>query len=121
MVVEKIEDHNVPPRRVVLDLLRVAVAAGRGEIADLQAVPAVGLDPRRPARDLLEHLLDGIGSCQLLYTEYVEDLLLADNDMDDEAADIAGDEADGAHRARVAVRFARLVREQAAAKAARLN
>src|SRR5206468_2162681 len=86
LVVERIVDENLSPREVVLDLLRSAVAAGEGKIADLPAVlaerarleelvqrlpterrdeapakesvRATLLDPRRPARDLLEHLLD---------------------------------------------------------------
>lgn len=38
-----------------------------------EPVRATLLDPRRPARDLLEHLLDGIASCRLLFTEYADD------------------------------------------------
>lgn len=44
---------------------------------------ATVLDPRRPARDLLEHLLDGIPSCYLRYCEYAnEELVCADQDED---------------------------------------
>ena len=95
-------------RSVVLDLLKVAVPGGDGAIADLPGVLAERarfeeilqrvppdrrdatraaeparttlLDPRRPARDLLEHLLDGIASCHLIYAECAED----DDDLDEE-------------------------------------
>jgi len=77
LVVEQIVDAAVPPREVVLGLLRTAVAAGDGEVADgrdeapaAARVRAAIVNPRRPARDLLEHLLDGIASCRLLYEEY---------------------------------------------------
>src|SRR6266545_1881868 len=80
LVVEQIVDAAVPPREVVLGLLRTAVAAGNGEVADPgdgrdealagARVRAAMVNPRRPARDLLEHLLDGIASCRLLYEEY---------------------------------------------------
>jgi hypothetical protein len=77
LVVEQIVDAAVPPREVVLGLLRTAVADGDGEVADGRdealagaRVRAVMVNPRRPVRDLLEHLLDGIASCRLLYEEY---------------------------------------------------
>ncbi len=104
-MVKAVEVDGRSPGSVVLELLRVAVAAGEGVIADLPgvlaerahlaevlqrvpenqrdparaAVPARAtlLDPRRPARDLLEHLLDGIASCHLIFAEYADDL---DND-----------------------------------------
>ena len=143
-VVESIEDGGRAPRQVVLELLRVAVAAADGVIADLPGVLAERarwkelvkrlpsdqldatraaeparttlLDPRRPARDLLEHLLDGIASCRLLYAEYADDL---DDETDD--LDLDGDiEADG-RRANLAAEFAEIVRGQAAATHARLT
>jgi hypothetical protein len=119
LMVERILDEDLSPREVVLDLLRSAVAAGEGKIADLPGVLAqrgrveelVGrlpgerrdevlakepvratlLDPRRPARDLLEHLLDGIASCHLFYDEYADD-----ENADDENVDLDMD-ADGEH------------------------
>jgi hypothetical protein len=161
LVAEKIVDAGVPPRRVVLELLRAAVAAGAGEVADLpgvvaerarleklvqrlpadqrdetlaaEPVRATLLDPRRPARDLLEHLLDGIASCHLLYAEYADEDLVGDLDDDavledededavDAVADVEGDvEAGAERREEIAEEFAELVREQAAATRARLT
>jgi hypothetical protein len=82
LVVERMLDDGQPPREVVVGLLRAAVVAGEGIIADLpgivaerarleglvqrlpadqrgaalasEPVRATVLDPRRPARDLLE-------------------------------------------------------------------
>ncbi|MEV4845083.1 hypothetical protein AB0K20_17945 [Micromonospora matsumotoense] len=107
LVVGRIVDDGVSPRQVVMDLLRAAVAAGAGVVVDPEAVAAdhariqslvarlpagqqaevlasepvrtTLLDPRRPARDLLEHLLDGLTSCRLLLAEY------ADEGFDDES------------------------------------
>lgn len=134
VVVERIIDGEEPPHEVVLGLLRVAVAAGEGRIADLpgivaeraeleevvQRLPAdkreralasapvraTLLDPRRPARDLLEHLLDGINSCWLLYDESSDE---TDGGFGDAAADAGRGEE-----------FAELVRERAAADRDRL-
>ena len=123
LVVERIVEEDLSPREVVLDLLRSAVAAGEGEIVDLagifaerarleelvrrlpaerrdealakEPVRATLLDPRRPARDLLEHLLDGIASCHLLYDEYTDgENVDLDMDADDEhgSADDAEDQ-----------------------------
>lgn len=108
-VVSQILDEERTPAQVVGELLRAATAAGRGEIADLPGILAgiehlhnlvIGLppeqreaalsaeptrstplDPRRPARDLLEHLLDGITSCHVLYHEYVFD---TDDEVEDQ-------------------------------------
>ncbi|WP_405094482.1 hypothetical protein [Micromonospora sp. NBC_01412] len=102
---------------MVMDLLRAAVAAGEGVIVDPEAVAAdyariqslvVGLsagqqaevlasepvratllDPRRPARDLLEHLLDGIASCRLLFSEYADDEPTRPSDEGGAASDAA--------------------------------
>ena len=120
LVVERIVQGGQSPRDVVLDLLRAAVAAGEGVIADLPrvlaerdqlrdlverlpadqqeetfaAVPArtTLLDPQRPARDLLEHLLDGIASCHLLYTEYT--IAGVDEDEDDAVDDLGDGDLD---------------------------
>ncbi|MFI5891123.1 hypothetical protein ACIA5D_13520 [Actinoplanes sp. NPDC051513] len=138
LMVEKIEDPGVPARRAVMDLLRVAVAASTGEIANLPAVVAerarfeelvqrlpadqraamlvavpvraTVLDPRRPARDLLQHLLAGIASCHLLYSEYAnEELARAGQDPAFDA-----DTAEEAERCReiTTEEFTDLVREQ---------
>jgi hypothetical protein len=159
-VVKSVEVDGRSPQSVVLELLRVAVAAGEGVIVDLpgvltershleevlQRLPAdqrdaaragvparaTLLDPRRPARDLLEHLLDGIGSCHLIFAEYADDDLLDeedapdldDTDNDDDLSDVDESEdeaADEARRERVAVEFANLVRDQADATRSRLN
>jgi hypothetical protein len=147
LVVERLEDEGLPPRRVVLDLLRTAVAAGDGEIADLpgvlverarfeelvqrlpadqrdetlaaEPVRATLLDPRRPARDLLEHLLDGIASCHLLYAEYAAEDDVDFADEDDEAD--TDDDADALRREEIAEEFAELVRDHAAATQVRMS
>jgi hypothetical protein len=141
LVVSRVEDDDVPPRQVVLALLRTAVAVGEGEVADLprllaeraelerlverlpadqrdeiladDTVRATLLDPRRPARDLLEHLLDGIASCFLLYSEYANDGEgFEDGDeQSDESSDVEDDRQD---------EFADFVRAQAAATRSRL-
>jgi hypothetical protein len=162
LVVERILDDGQPPREVVLDLLRTAVVAGEGTIADLprivaerarleelvQRLPAdqredavasepvrgTVLDPHRPGRDLLEHLLDGVNSCWLLYDEYADDeagdlnvdegseeLALNDGEDDDLVDDVDHDStADVQRREEVAEEFAGFVREQAAADRGRL-
>jgi hypothetical protein len=135
LVVEAIEDDAATPHQVVSHLLRAAVAAANGEVADLAGVLAeraqleefiqqfppgdrdemlaaepvrtTPLDPLRPARDLLEHLLDGIVSCELLYAEYADD-------------EPASDE-DGERREEITGQFAELVRVQAKATRARLH
>lgn len=156
LVVERVVDDEETPREVVLGLLRAAVAVGEGQIVDLAGIVAerarleelVGrlpvegrdaalasepvrvtpLDPRRPARDLLEHLLDGIGSCWLLYTDDAydnHDGEESDADEDDDSGDtddaVEGDvEADAEHHDEVAEEFADFVRGQAAATRSRL-
>ncbi|WP_410654334.1 hypothetical protein [Amycolatopsis sp. lyj-112] len=64
------------PRDVVLDLIRTAMTAAEGRIADTTSLPDQArislLDPLRPAHDLLEDLLDGIHGCRLLFHEYSE-------------------------------------------------
>ena len=102
------------------------------------AVPARAtlLDPRRPARDLLEHLLDGIASCHLIFAEYADDDL-DDDDLDDldvhdvfedtgdggdQMSDVDEDEnGDGERGERVAAEFADIVRDQADATSTRLT
>jgi hypothetical protein len=108
----------------------------REETMAAEPVRATLLDPRHPARDLLEHLLDGIASCHLLYAEYADyaddDVAFEDQDTDDEGAPTAdvdvGDEvveddveAGAERREEIAEDFAELVREQAAATRTRLS
>ncbi|MFF1789567.1 hypothetical protein ACFVX9_24280 [Kitasatospora sp. NPDC058243] len=68
------------------------------------------LDPKRPARDLLEDLLTGIHACWLLHTEYDD---LDDEDDDTSAEDWTAEQAEK-HQRRSRERFAQLVRENAA-------
>ncbi|MCX4757125.1 hypothetical protein [Kitasatospora purpeofusca] len=74
------------------------------------------LDPRRPARDLLEDLLTGIHGCWLLHSEYDE--LDTDEDLGD--AQDWDDEQAEEHQRRSRDRFAQLVRDTAAANRDRL-
>ncbi|MGC0317049.1 hypothetical protein [Kitasatospora acidiphila] len=73
------------------------------------------LDPKRPARDLLEDLLTGIHGCWLLHPEYEE----LDDDLDD-APENWDDEQAEQHQNRSRQHFAHLVRETAAAHHDRL-
>lgn len=144
LVVEQIVDAAVPPREVVLGLLRTAVAAGNGEVADPgdgrdealagARVRAAMVNPRRPARDLLEHLLDGIASCRLLYEEYAgaedsEGCVDGAGGVDDNAVATGTVTGDGRYDAcedgrpqgeEIADGFAVLVRGQVAAVRGRL-
>ncbi|RKE23625.1 hypothetical protein [Streptomyces sp. TLI_171] len=78
------------------------------------AVRLTPLDPKRPARDLLEDLLTGIHGCWLLHSEHDEH-----DEHDDEDLGGAEDHDDEHHRQGRA-HFARLVREAAAANRDRL-
>lgn len=96
-VVSMILDESTAPREAVISLLAEAHAVREGRVPDpaglLQRVDAAReqirgidvahrestlaalldrmtpLDPRRPARDLLEHLLSGVRACLLVYGE----------------------------------------------------
>ncbi len=154
MVVKAVEVDGRQPREVVLELLRAAVAAGDGVIADLPGVLAEQarldkvvqrlpqdqhdaaraaaparttlLDPRRPARDLLEHLLDGLASCHLFFAEYIDDAHDSDylsDELDAEDNDLSSDvdlRGDEMHQDELAGEFFELVRDQADATHARL-
>ncbi|MBM0236950.1 hypothetical protein JNW88_06980 [Micromonospora sp. ATA32] len=150
LVVRRLLDDGAPARRVVMDLLRAAVATSEGVIVDPDAVAAdharlktliaelpadqqaevlasepvrsTLLDPRRPARDLLEHLLDGIASCRLLFAEYADDEL-DDEDDDDEpdAESFSGGEAALDEAKDQVLEFAVLVRQEAEESRDRLN
>lgn len=100
LVVRAVDEVGQRPAQVVLHLLREAAQVRQGKIPDLAALLAqvaeaaervedlpqahradayqallperiTLLDPQRPARDLLEHLLDGLRSCLLLFEQYV--------------------------------------------------
>jgi hypothetical protein len=112
-------ERGMSPTAAVISLIRDAISVASGEIPDVDElrdmiedadddaepdgpeVAAEGvrtirlttLDPRRPARDMLEDLLFGIRGCWLLYQEYAEtpgnpnneddDREMPDNDLDD--------------------------------------
>ncbi|MFJ2866910.1 hypothetical protein [Kitasatospora sp. NPDC087314] len=65
------------------------------------------LDPRRPARDLLEDLRSGIHDCWPVHDEYAE---LDDEDEEPEFEDDSEDEAAGRHQHHSRARFGALVR-----------
>jgi hypothetical protein len=67
------------------------------------------LDLRRPARDLLEHLLGGIAACHLLYADFDE----GDDSSDSELEGNPDSESESIRRDRIANEFADLVRAQA--------
>ncbi|RAJ38389.1 hypothetical protein K353_04326 [Kitasatospora sp. SolWspMP-SS2h] len=81
------------------------------------AVRLTPLDPKRPARDLLEDLLAGIHGCWLLHSAH--DGPDEDDDRRD-TGDRDDDERAAEHQRRSRERFARLVRETAAARSDRL-
>lgn len=109
LVVEQVIEGQRTPREVVLGLLADAAIVRRGGVPDPDAIAeqiegldrlaehfpdgegegltarTTPLDPLRPARDLLEHLLDGLGSSQLLYLDTA-------NDPDDNADLIEDDD-----------------------------
>ncbi|MCX4688601.1 hypothetical protein OG401_30620 [Kitasatospora purpeofusca] len=99
--------------REQLDDLEETVAEYTGEddpdLDDI-ALRLTPLDPKRPARDLLEDLLTGIHACWLLHSEY--DDLDTDEDLGD--AEDWDDEQAEEHQRRSRERFAQLVREAAA-------
>ncbi len=81
------------------------------------AVRLTPLDPKRPARDLLEDLLAGIHGCWLLHNDSAEP-----DDEDEDLGDTEdrNDEHAAEHQRRSREHFARLVRETAAAHRDRL-
>ncbi|MGC0319340.1 hypothetical protein [Kitasatospora acidiphila] len=82
--------------------------------AVLTGIRLTPLDPRRPARDLLEDLLTAINGCWLLHEEYAED---EDRDDDEDEPD---DETAERHQHHSRAQFAALVRAIAAANRDRL-
>jgi hypothetical protein len=115
LVLERL-DAGETPREVVTDLIRAAMTAAEGKLADPDTLvqqieeakqkakrfgpgdeellaglmPRVTpLDPARPAHDLLEDLLDGIRGSWLLYRECAD---FDDDDLEDFTDDEAEDE-----------------------------
>jgi hypothetical protein len=116
-------DLGMSPTAAVTGLIRDAMIVADGEVPDLdelrdkiekaeanaerygrddpeaaaefRKIRLTTLDPRRPARDMLEDLLSGIRGCWLLYQEYAETPGdLADDDaMSHDELDDAIDEA----------------------------
>lgn len=107
LVVEAVLDLEQAPRDIVLQLLTDATEVREGKIPDLERLLAqvdeahleaeafpesrraevleallpdriTPLDPQRPARDLLEHLLDGLGASLTLFYSSI--------DIDDDGA-----------------------------------
>lgn len=67
-------DHR-SPHDVVYGLLRRAIAAKEGrrpDHPDPSPHRTTPLDPMRPTRDLLEHLLDGIRTCLVVLAQHVD-------------------------------------------------
>jgi hypothetical protein len=124
-------DEGMAPTEAVTSLIRDAVAVAEGAVpdlddlrdkideaeeyaerygesdpdaaAELMKVRLTTLDPRRPARDMLEDLLSGIRGCWLLYQEYadipdaqVEASDSVDSDDEDHDVGMSDDELDDA-------------------------
>lgn len=141
LVLERI-DAGETPREVVIDLIRTAMIAAEGRIADPESLPELidetnriaeqirrpgrddpldsrhpkitPLDPARPAPDLLEDLLYGIRGCWLLYYGYADDY---DDDLDEEIDDAKADEIDE----RLTTKFYEALRAEAEAEQDRLS
>jgi hypothetical protein len=137
LVAAAVLDAGVPPRQVVVDLLLAARRAGEGRIPDPVGLIAqvdaardqvarlplaqreatltalldriTALDPRRPSRDLLEHLLDGIRTCRLVFSESGQESEDWDDD-NESGSEHVGD-----------AEFAALVSERAERDAGRLS
>lgn len=125
-------ETGMSPTAAVTALIRDAMTVAEGEVPDLDAlqdlveeaednadrdgeddsdpdaeptkVRLTPLDPRRPARDMLENLMSGIRGCWLLYQEYAE--APADQDDDEVFDDELDDAIDSAFRDAVRARAA---------------
>lgn len=142
LVLDRLAD-GATPRAVVTGLIGEAMAAAEGTIPDVAALSArlarvdedaeedrarfgrpgeptpaprvCVLDPTRPARDLLEDLLDGLRGCWLVYLANVD---TSDDEVDD---DDEQDEDDGGiDEDELSEEFFEAVRAEAAANKARL-
>ncbi|WP_329586928.1 hypothetical protein OG500_36980 [Kitasatospora sp. NBC_01250] len=99
-----------------------------GSEAVLSGIRLTPLDPRRPARDLLEDLLLGIHGCWLVHDEYAEsdeddedaDAENTEGEQPDDAADQEQEEAAERHQHHSRAQFAALVRTVAARNHERL-
>lgn len=98
-----IDEHDMTPREVIRNLLTAARQTAEGKIPSLDATISqiaraqehvetlpeeqrnevyeallpdrtTPLDPQRPTRDLLEHLLDGIRAANALFRSYVDEV-----------------------------------------------
>ncbi|WBP86366.1 hypothetical protein [Kitasatospora cathayae] len=96
--------------REQLDDFEETLAEYAGDEPDIEdvALRLTPLDPKRPARDLLEDLLAGIHGCWLLHSEYDE----LDNKEEDDTENDEEREAE-AHQHHSPARFAQLVRAAA--------
>lgn len=99
-----------------------------GSEAVLSGIRLTPLDPRRPARDLLEDLLLGIHGCWLVHDEYAEsdeddedaDAENTEGEQPDDAADQEQEEAAERHQHHSRAQFAALVHTVAARNHERL-
>lgn len=102
-VVAAIDEHDMTPREVIRNLLTAARQTAEGKIPSLDAIidqiaraqehvetlpeeqrdevyeallpdRTTPLDPQRPTRDLLEHLLDGMRAANALFRSYVDEV-----------------------------------------------
>ena len=154
LVVEAVIEHEASPRQVVMALLSEAAAVRAGELPDVagilagvrdaieraERVPddqreavldrlmpsrATLLNPARAARDLLEHLLDGIHSALVLFDAEADDEQPAgENTASDPTNDDhqePDDAADAAWHDRMKERFWQAVRADAITHADRLT
>ncbi|MGW3043983.1 hypothetical protein ACWC9T_28950 [Kitasatospora sp. NPDC001159] len=96
----------------------LAEYTGDDEEPDIEdvALRLTPLDPKRPARDLLEDLLAGIHGCWLLHSEYDE----LDNEEEDDTENGDEEREAEAHQHHSRARFAQLVRAAAARNRDRL-
>jgi hypothetical protein len=83
--------------------------------AEFRTIRLTTLDPRRPARDMLEDLLSGIRGCWLLYQEYAE--IPGDLTDEDDESQTSDDDLDDA----IDAAFCDAVRTRAAADRSRLD
>jgi hypothetical protein len=83
--------------------------------AEFRRIRLTTLDPRRPARDMLEDLLSGIRGCWLLYQEYAE--MPSDLTDEDGESQTSDDDLDDA----IDAAFCDAVRTRAAADRSRLD
>jgi hypothetical protein len=120
-----VAEGEVPDLDELRDKLQEAQEAaeryGQGDpaaIAELMKIRLTTLDPRRPARDMLEDLLSGIRGCWLLYQEYAD---TPDELTDDGDGGGDPDSADGELDDAIDTAFCAAVRARATADRHRLD